>query len=95
MMMILLKQLVRTRTDINLRRSESMRCYTIFNRLASQLAIAIISRGNIASHTNGIKLSFRRFLKSTKKQSNDNLIPFVCEAIFPLEIIAIANWLAS
>ena len=30
---------------------------------------------------------FGRFLKSkdcTKKQPNDNLIPFVCEAIFPL-----------
>ena len=28
------------------------------------LAIIIISRRNIASHTNGIKLSFGRFLKS-------------------------------
>ena len=31
-----------------------------------------------------IKLSFGQFLKSkwtTKKQPNDNLIPFVCEAI--------------
>ena len=26
-----------------------------------------------------------------KKRPNDNLIPFVCEAIFRLEIITIAN----
>ena len=64
MMMIILKQLVRTRNDINLRQSETMRCYTICNQLASQLAIAIITRENIALHTNGIKLSFGRFLKS-------------------------------
>ena len=61
MQMILLKQLVRTRTNINLRPSESLH-YVICNQLASQLAIAI-TRGNIASHTNGIKLSFGRFLK--------------------------------
>ena len=35
MQMILLKQLVRTRTDINLRPSESLR-YVICNQLASQ-----------------------------------------------------------
>ena len=64
MMITLLKQLVRTRTDINLRPSESLWCYAICNQLASQLAIAIIIRGNIASHTNGIKLSFGHFLKS-------------------------------
>ena len=28
---------------------------------------------------------------AAKKRPNDNLIPFVCEAIFRLEIIAIAN----
>ena len=61
MMMTPLKQLVRTRTDINLWPSESMQCYAICNQLASQLAIAIITRGYIASHTNGIKLSFGRF----------------------------------
>ena len=58
------------------------------------LAIAIISRGNIASHTNGIKLSFGHFFivhLDFRKWPNDNLIPFVCEAIFHLEIIAIAN----
>ena len=38
MMIILLKQLVRKRTDINLRPSESMRCVAICNQLASQLA---------------------------------------------------------
>ena len=64
MQMILLKQLVRTRTDINLRPSESLR-YVICNQLASHAVLAIvITRGNIASHTNGIKLSFGRFLKS-------------------------------
>ena len=65
-MMILLKQLDRTRTDINLWPSESMRCYAICNQLANQLAtyLAIVTRETTASHTNGIKLSFNRFLKS-------------------------------
>ena len=36
--------------------------YAICNQLANQLAITIITRGNLASHTNDIKLSFGRFL---------------------------------
>ena len=35
--------------------------------------------------------AFKISMDCTKKRPNDNLIPFVCEVIFRLEIITIAN----
>ena len=72
-MMNLLKQLVRTRTDIYLWPSELIQCYAICNQPPSYLHKEL--EQIIASHINFIKLSFDHFLKSkwtdyTKKWPN-------------------------